>query len=618
MSNKSDKQALQFESDVKQVLDLVINSLYSNKEIFLRELISNAADAIDKLRFAALSDESLYEGEKNEPEIVIDFSEKAKTITIRDYGIGMNRDEVAENLGTIARSGTKQFFKNLEKEDQESSELIGQFGVGFYSAFIVAEKVIVSTRKAGLKAEEGTRWESDGKGEFTLETITKKKRGTEITLHLKKECKSFADNATLKNICKRYSNHISVPVMMPKDDGATGFEKVNEGFSLWRKSKNEISDTEYDDFYKSISFDFEKPLKHIHTKAEGKVEYTSLFYIPAKPPFDLWDRDNKSGIRLYVKRVLIMEDSEQLIPRYLRFVRGIIDTDDLPLNVSRELLQKNKKIESIKGGCVKKILSMIESLAKKTNVYNDFWSNFGSVLKEGIVEDSVNREKLSKLLRYESSQTENGAMTDLKEYVNRMKEGQDVIYFLTADSIHAARKSPHLEYFKAKKIEVLLMVDPVDEWVVNHLENFDGKKLQSITQSDALGSDDKDDASTQRELDKYKDLLNQMKNLLEDKVADVVPSSRLTESLSCLVNPADQMSANLERVLKASGQKVPTSKRVLEINLSHSLIEDIDKSDEELLQNWALLLFYQASLAGGIELEDPGEFVKITNKLLKK
>ena len=618
MSNNSDKQALQFESDVKQVLDLVINSLYSNKEIFLRELISNAADAIDKLRFAALSDESLYEGEKTEPEIVVDFSEKAKTITIRDYGIGMSRDEVTENLGTIARSGTKQFFKNLEKEDQESSELIGQFGVGFYSAFIVAEKVIVSTRKAGLKAEEGTRWESEGKGEFTLETITKKKRGTEIILHLKKECKSFANNATLKNICKKYSNHISVPVMMPKDDGATGFEKVNEGFSLWRKSKNEISDIEYDDFYKSISFDFEKPLKHIHTKAEGKVEYTSLFYIPSKPPFDLWDRDNKSGVRLYVKRVLIMEDSEQLIPRYLRFVRGVIDTDDLPLNVSRELLQKNKKIESIKGGCVKKILSMIENLAKKTDVYNDFWSNFGSVLKEGIVEDSVNKEKLSKLLRYESSQTENGEMTNLKDYVSRMEESQDVIYFLTADSIHAARKSPHLEYFKAKKLEVLLMVDPVDEWVVNHLENFDGKKLQSITQSDALGSDDKDDATTQLESDKYKDLLNQIKKLLEDKVADVVPSLRLTESLSCLVNPADQMSANLERVLKASGQKVPTSKRVLEVNLAHSLIEDIDKSDEEILQDWALLLFYQASLAGGIELEDPGEFVSITNKLLKK
>lgn len=618
MSNNSNKQALQFESDVKQVLDLVINSLYSNKEIFLRELISNAADAIDKLRFAALSDESLYEGEKTEPEIIVDFSEKAKTITIRDYGIGMSRDEVTENLGTIARSGTKQFFKNLEKEDQESSELIGQFGVGFYSAFIVAEKVIVSTRKAGLKAEKGTRWESEGKGEFTLETITKKKRGTEIILHLKKECKSFANNATLKNICKKYSNHISVPVMMPKDDGATGFEKVNEGFSLWRKSKNEISDTEYDDFYKSISFDFEKPLKHVHTKAEGKVEYTSLFYIPSKPPFDLWDRDNKSGVRLYVKRVLIMEDSEQLIPRYLRFVRGVIDTDDLPLNVSRELLQKNKKIESIKGGCVKKILSMIENLAKKTDVYNDFWSNFGSVLKEGIVEDSVNKEKLSKLLRYESSQTENGEMTNLKDYVSRMEESQDVIYFLTADSIHAARKSPHLEYFKAKKLEVLLMVDPVDEWVVNHLENFDGKKLQSITQSDALGSDDKDDATTQRESDKYKDLLNQIKKLLEDKVADVVPSLRLTESLSCLVNPADQMSANLERVLKASGQKVPTSKRVLEVNLSHSLIEDIDKSDEEILQDWALLLFYQASLAGGIELEDPGEFVSITNKLLKK
>ena len=328
MNNKSEKQALEFESDVRQVLDLVINSLYSNKEIFLRELISNAADAIDKLRFAALSDESLYEGEKTEPEIFIDFSEKAKTITIRDYGIGMTRDEVVENLGTIARSGTKQFFKNLEKGDQESSELIGQFGVGFYSAFIVAEKVIVSTRKAGLQAEEGTRWESEGKGEFTLENIVKKKRGTEIILYLKKESKSFADNATLKNICKKYSNHISAAVMMPKDGGASGFEKVNEGFSLWRRSKNEISGTDYDDFYKSISFDFEKPLKYIHTKSEGKVEYTSLFYIPSKPPFDLWDRDNKSGVRLYVKRVLIMEDSEQLIPRYLRFVKGVIDTDD--------------------------------------------------------------------------------------------------------------------------------------------------------------------------------------------------------------------------------------------------------------------------------------------------
>tara|TARA_S200000501_G_C20847794_1_gene754389 strand:+ start:483 stop:2339 length:1857 start_codon:yes stop_codon:yes gene_type:complete len=618
MNNKSEKQALEFESDVRQVLDLVINSLYSNKEIFLRELISNAADAIDKLRFAALSDESLYEGEKTEPEIFIDFSEKAKTITIRDYGIGMTRDEVVENLGTIARSGTKQFFKNLEKGDQESSELIGQFGVGFYSAFIVAEKVIVSTRKAGLQAEEGTRWESEGKGEFTLENIVKKKRGTEIILYLKKESKSFADNATLKNICKKYSNHISAAVMMPKDDGATGFEKVNEGFSLWRRSKNEISGTDYDDFYKSISFDFEKPLKYIHTKSEGKVEYTSLFYIPSKPPFDLWDRDNKSGVRLYVKRVLIMEDSEQLIPRYLRFVKGVIDTDDLPLNVSRELLQKNKKIESIKGGCVKKILSMVENMAKKPDVYRDFWNNFGSVLKEGIIEDSVNKEKLSKLLRYESNQTENGEQTSLKEYVSRMKESQDVIYFLTSDSIYAARKSPHLEYFKDKEIEVLLMVDAVDEWVVNHLEEFDGNKLQSITQIDALSSDDKDTSASESKDGRYKDLLNQMKKILEDKVSDVVPSSRLTESLSCLVNPADQMSANLERVLRASGQTVPSSKKILEVNLSHPLIEDIDKSDDDLRQRWALLLFYQASLAGGIEVEDPGEFVKIVNQLLKK
>lgn len=618
MNNKSEKQALEFESDVRQVLDLVINSLYSNKEIFLRELISNAADAIDKLRFAALSDESLYEGEKTEPEIFVDFNEKAKTITVRDYGIGMTRDEVIENLGTIARSGTKQFFKNLEKGEQKSSELIGQFGVGFYSAFIVAEKVTVSTRKAGLQVEEGTRWESEGKGEFTLENITKKKRGTEIILYLKKESKNFADSATLKNICKKYSNHISVAVMMPKDDGATGFEKINEGFSLWRRAKNEISSAEYHDFYKSISFDFEKPLKYIHTKAEGKVEYTSLFYIPSKPPFDLWDRDNKSGVRLYVKRVLIMEDSEQLIPRYLRFVRGVIDTDDLPLNVSRELLQKNKKIESIKGGCVKRILSMVENLAKKPDVYRDFWDNFGSVLKEGVVEDTVNKEKLSKLLRYESNQSENGELTSLKEYVSRMKESQEVIYFLTADSIHAARKSPHLEYFKDKKVEVLLMVDPVDEWVVSHLENFDGKKLQSITQTDALSSDEKNAASSETEVGRYKDLLNQMKKLLEDKVADVVPSSRLTESLSCLVNPADQMSANLERVLRASGQAVPASKKILEVNLSHSLIEDIDKSDAENMQKWALLLFYQASLAGGIEVEDPGDFVKITNQLLKK
>ncbi len=618
MNSKSEKQSLEFQSDVRQVLDLVINSLYSNKDIFLRELISNAADAIDKLRFAALSDESLYEGEKSDPEIFIDFSEKAKTITIRDYGIGMTREDITENLGTIARSGTKQFFKNLEKGEQKSSELIGQFGVGFYSAFIVAEKVVVSSRKAGFPPEEGTRWESEGRGDYTLENIIKKKRGTEIILYLKKDCITFADNGTLKTICKRYSNHISAAVMMPKDDGATGFEKVNEGFSLWRKSKSEITKAEYEDFYKSISFDFDKPLKYVHTKTEGKVEYTSLFFIPSKPPFDLWDRDNKNGVRLYVKRVLIMEDSEELIPRYLRFVKGVIDTDELPLNVSRELLQKNKKIESIKGGCVKKIIGMVESLAKKPESYTDFWNHFGSVLKEGIVEDSGNKEKLSNLLRYESSRTTEGERISLKDYVERMTESQESIFFLTADSIHAARKSPHLEFFKEKQLEVLLMTDPIDEWVVNHLEQFEEKKLQSITQVDALNKAGEGDSPSEVESGKHKEMLEQIKTFLDDKVADVIPSSRLTESLSCLVNPADQMSANLERVLRASGQKIPPSKKLLEVNLSHGLIEDIYQSDKKHLQNWAHLLFYQAALAGGIEVEDPGEFVKIVNQLLKK
>ncbi len=616
MDNKSEKQALEFESDVRQVLDLVINSLYSNKDIFLRELISNAADAIDKLRFAALSDESLYEGEKPDPEIFIDFSEKAKTITIRDYGIGMSRNEVIENLGTIARSGTKQFFKDLEKGEQKTSELIGQFGVGFYSAFIVAERVVVSTRKAGSPAAEGTRWESEGKGQFTLETITKKKRGTEIILYLKNECKSYAEGVTLKTICKQYSNHISSAIMMPKDDGATGFEKVNEGFSLWRKAKNEISKKDYEEFYKSISFDFDKPLKYIHTKAEGKVEYTSLFFIPSKPPFDLWDRDNKSGVRLYVKRVLIMEDSEQLIPRYLRFVRGVIDTDELPLNVSRELLQKNKKIESIKGGCVKKIIGMIEGLAKKPDKYREFWDSFGSVLKEGVVEDSVNKEKLSKLLRYQTSRTSENEMIGLKDYIERMKDSQESIFYLTADSIHAARRSPHLEFFKQKELEVLLMTDPVDEWVVNHLEQFDNKKLQSITQTDALQKAGNDDEPVSSEAGEHKEMLEQLKTCLEDKVADVVPSSRLTDSLSCLVNPVDQMSANLERVLRASGQKIPSSKKVLEINLSHTLIKEIAKSNSDQQRDWALFLFYQAALTGGIEVDDPGEFVSITNRLL--
>jgi len=615
------KEEKKFESDVRQVLDLVINSLYSNREIFLRELISNAADATDKLRFLALSDENLYEGQTDDG-IEIDGSESHRTITIRDHGIGMTREEIIENLGTIARSGTKAFFNGLTGDQQKDSDLIGQFGVGFYAAFIVAKKVEVTSRKAGLDEDSGVRWESDGRGDYTLETIRKKKRGTEVVLHLQEEAKEFANLFRLRSICTRYSDHVSIPIRMPKADGATGYEVVNQGTAMWRQSKGDLKKSDYTDFYKNLSGDQDEPMKWVHTKAEGKTEYTTLFFIPSKPPFDLWDRNSKSGVKLYVKRVLIMEDAEELLPRFLRFIRGVIDTDDMPLNVSREILQENKKLEIIRSASVKKILNMIEILSKAEE-YQKFWNSFGNVLKEGVVEDYENKEKVSNLLRFSSTHKNSpDDLTSLSEYVSRMKDGQDFIYYITAESFETAKNSPHLESFLDREIEVLLMHEPIDEWVVGHLSEFDSKKVKSISQANlsdeaklANGSDEDDLLD---ESDK-KELLVKIKNALGDSVADVVESQRLKDSLACLVSTEEQMSPNLERVLKAAGQDVPVSKRILEINLSHPLVAIMSLAEDGSdIKDWSDLLYEQSLLSEGARLEDPSGFVKRVNGMLAK
>ena len=617
MGKKKEEKA--FESDVKQVLDLVINSLYSNREIFLRELISNAADATDKLRFLALSKEDLYEGQSDEG-IEIDGSEEQGTITIRDYGIGMDREEVIENLGTIARSGTKEFFRGLTGDQQKDSDLIGQFGVGFYSAFIVANKVIVTSRKAGLDPDEGIRWESDGQGEYSLETVRKKKRGTEIILYLKEDAKEFASLYRLKSICLQYSDHVSIPISMPKPEGATGYEVVNQGTAMWRKSKSELKAKDYKEFYKSLSSESESPMKWVHTKAEGKLEYTSLFYIPSRPPFDLWDRNGKSGVKLFVKRVLIMEDSETLLPRFLRFIKGVIDTDDMPLNVSREILQENKKLETIRAASVKKILGMIESLAK-TKEYPKFWETFGNVLKEGVVEDFDNKDKISSLLRF-SSTNDSESLTSLKDYVSRMKDGQEDIYYVTADNLETALNSPHLESFRDKNIEVLLMHEPIDEWVVGHLPEFESKKIKSVLNAD-LKEEAKLDQSGEQvsplNEEEKKEILSRLKASLGDSVADVAESHRLKDSLVCLVSTEEQMSPNLERVLKAAGQEVPVSKRILEVNLSHPLVTVISSvQDDEELKDWSTLLYEQSILSEGGKVGDPAGFVRKMNAMLMK
>ncbi|MGR8950392.1 MAG: molecular chaperone HtpG [Gammaproteobacteria bacterium] len=621
MSATDTKEELGFQSEVTQLLDLVINSLYSNREIFLRELVSNASDAVDKLRFKALSDDSLYEGD-SKLEIHLDYSEKLKTITVKDNGIGMSRDEVVENLGTIAKSGTKEFFGALSGDAQQDSQLIGQFGVGFYASFIVADKVVVTSRRAGLSEDEGVRWESDGKGGFTVETVKRKKRGTEIVLHLKDDAAEFANGFRLRQLVKKYSDHISTEILMPKEgEDAEGNEVVNSATALWTRSKNDISDDEYQAFYKHVSHDFEDALSWVHTKAEGKFEYTTLFFVPKRPPFDLFDRDAKHGVKLYVQRVFIMDDAEQLLPAYLRFVRGIVDTSDLPLNVSREILQHNKAIDSIRGASTKKILGLIEKLSKGEQ-YADFWKNFGRVLKEGIVEDTSNQEQIAKLLRFASSKSPGeGEVVSLDTYLERMVEGQEEIYFLTAENLATAKSSPHLEIFNKKGIEVLLLCDPIDEWLVNQLTHFKEKPLQSILHGElnlpGEISESKDAEKDKTQGEDKAAIIKQIKEVLGESVKDVRASSRLTSSPSCLVSDEADMSANLQRILKASGQEVPDAKRILEVNTEHALVERLaETQDEEDFAKIAQVLLDQAALIENGRLEDPSAFVTRVNELL--
>lgn len=618
MAEGSNKEELGFESEVQQLLDLVINSLYSNKEIFLRELVSNASDAVDKLRFSALSDDALYEGDPDLG-VTIDFNEKKKTITVNDNGIGMNREDVIANLGTIAKSGTKEFFGALSGDETKDSQLIGQFGVGFYAAFIVAEKVVVTSRKAGDKVTKGVRWESEGKGDYSVESIDKISRGTEVVLHLKKEAKEFASNSKIREICKKYSDHIAVPISMAPISGEGDREVINEATAIWKKAKAEISNDDYKEFYRLISNDFMEPLKWVHSQVEGKLEYTTLFYIPQMAPFDLWDRDSKQGIKLYVQRVFIMDDAEELLPRYLRFIKGIIDTNDLPLNVSRELLQKDKALEKIRLASIKKILGLIERLSK-TDDYQKFWTTFGRVLKEGIIEDETHRERISKLLRF-SSTVEGGdePTVGFSDYVSRMKEDQTDIFYITADSFATAKNSPHIEYFLSKGVEVLLLHDPIDEWVTSHLTEFDGKKLKSIVHSDLDEEEDESTKKTDKGTDEQEhgEFLDKVKNLLLEKVEDVRTSKRLTSSPACLVSSAASPSANMERLLQAAGQQIPESKRILELNMDHPIISLIQKEkDEEKLKSWSNYLFGQSIVAEGGKLDDPAAFIQNINQTL--
>lgn len=625
------KETLGFQTEVKQLLNLMIHSLYSNKEIFLRELISNAADAADKLRFEALSDDALYEDDA-ELNIRVAFDEKARTITITDNGIGMNRQEVIDNIGTIARSGTKAFFGKLTGDQAKDSQLIGQFGVGFYSAFIVADKVTLKTRRAGLTAEHGVLWESGGEGEFSIETIEKPTRGTEITLYLREGEDEFLNGWRIRNVIRKYSDHINLPIVMLKeavpdedgkiDDSVIEDETVNKATALWTLSKNDITDDQYKEFYKQVAHDFEDPLSWSHNKVEGNTEYTSLLFIPSRAPFDLWDRDRMHGIKLYVKRVFIMEDSEQLMPRYLRFIRGVIDTNDLPLNVSREILQSSKVIDSIRTASVKKILSELSKMAKnEPEQYSKFWNEFGQVIKEGPGEDFANKETLAKLLRFATTESGSTEQTvSLEDYVGRMKEKQDKIYYITAESYAAAKNSPHLEVFRKKGIEVLLLTDRVDEWLVNSLTDFDGKHLQSVAKGDLdLGElEDETEKKAHEEVEKnFEDLVERVKKTLDEKVKDVRITHRLTDSPACLVADNYDMSANLERMLKAAGQQVSASKPILELNPEHPMVVKLkDESNDDTFGDWVSILFDQALLAEGGQLDDPASFVKKLNAML--
>ncbi len=619
------KETLGFQTEVKQLLQLMIHSLYSNKEIFLRELISNASDACDKLRFEALTDDGLFETD-SDLKIQVEVDKVARTIIITDNGIGMNRQEVIDNIGTIAKSGTKQFFDALTGDQAKDSNLIGQFGVGFYSSFIIAKKVTLETRRAGLTAEHGVRWTSEGEGDFTLETVNKDKRGTVITLELRDDEDEYLENYRIRSIIQRYSDHISLPIEMQaestEEDKPGALEVINQASALWKKSKSEISDEDYNSFYKHIAHDFDDPIDHVHTQVEGAQTYTSLFYIPKRAPFDLWDREKRHGIKLYVKRVFIMDDAEHLMPDYLRFVRGLVDSDDLPLNVSREILQRNKFIDKMKSASVKKVLGLLENIAKNdADKYATIWSEFGNVLKEGPGEDFANKEKIAGLLRFSSTKTDAQEQTvTLKDYIARMPEAQQKIYYITADSFSAAKNSPHLEVFREKGIEVLLMYDRVDEWLMNHLSEFDGKSFHSVAKGDLdLGEMEKEEEKEARQNAEkdVKDLVEKLKDALQDKVKEVRITHRLTNSPSCLVVDEDEMAANLQRMLKAAGQAVPTTLPVLEINPTHPLVARLNhETNDDKLSDWGNILFEQALLAEGGQLEDPASYVGRLNTLL--
>jgi molecular chaperone HtpG len=632
MSVEAAKETLEFQTEARQILQLMTHSLYSNKEIFLRELISNASDACDKLRFEALGDDSLYDGD-SDLSILVEYDDEAKTISITDNGVGMSRQEVIDNVGTIASSGTRKFLDAMTGDEAKDSQMIGQFGVGFYSSFIVADKVTLETRRAGASADEAVRWESDGEGSFSLENIERAGRGTTVVLHLKEGEAEFANQFRLKNIVKQYSDHISIPIMMREDeiddegkpkqdeDGntVTKLERANSAAALWARDKSDITDDEYNEFYKHVSMDFTDPLSWIHSKVEGNQSYTSLLYVPTNPPFDLFDRDHKRGVKLYVKRIFIMDEAEQLMPNYLRFVKGVIDSDDLPLNVSREILQQNKTIDRIRGASVKKVLGMLESMQKNdSEKYATFWKSFGQVIKEGPIEDMANKDRIAKLLLFSSTHNDNDVQdVTLEEYASRMPEDQDKIYYIVADNYTAAKNIPHLEVFTKKGIEVLLLNDRVDEWLVSHLTELDGKKLQSV----ARGSLDIDDEDDEKEIEKTKktfsSVIEHASKVLGDKVKEVRLSKRLTDSPSCLVLEEHDMSAQMQQIMEAAGQYAPKAEPILELNPDHSLVKKLnDITDDELFEDYTHLLFEQAQLAAGAPLDDAAGFVKRVNKLL--
>ncbi|WP_413514837.1 molecular chaperone HtpG [Serratia proteamaculans] len=611
-----------FQSEVKQLLHLMIHSLYSNKEIFLRELISNASDAADKLRFRALSTPELYEGD-GELRVRLSFDKDQRTLTIADNGIGMSREEVIENLGTIAKSGTKSFLESIGSDQAKDSQLIGQFGVGFYSAFIVADKVTVRTRAAGAAADQGVFWESVGEGDYTIADVSKEDRGTEITLHLREGEDEYLDAWRLRSVIGKYSDHIALPVEIEsknEEDGTVTWEKINKAQALWTRSKADVTDEEYKEFYKHIAHDFTDPLSWSHNRVEGKQEYTSLLYIPAQAPWDMWNRDHKHGLKLYVQRVFIMDDAEQFMPNYLRFVRGLIDSNDLPLNVSREILQDSRVTQNLRGALTKRVLQMLEKLAKDdAEGYQKFWQQFGLVLKEGPAEDANNKETIAKLLRFASTQSDSSAQTvSLEEYVGRMAEGQEKIYYITADSYAAAKSSPHLELFRKKGIEVLLLSDRIDEWMMSYLTEFDGKPFQSVSKSDdaldKLADETEEQKAAEKQLEPFVD---RVKTLLGDRVKDVRLTHRLTDTPAIVITDADEMSTQMAKLFAAAGQEAPVVQYIFELNPEHALVKRAsDVGDNEQFAEWIDLLLDQALLAERGTLEDPNQFIRRMNKLL--